>query len=85
MYRRSALLQIAQIRKTVLTTWQAVPLQPSYLHNDEHDGPNNKQLRRHFKNFGHKPQPMPLFTKLWYSFVVFGFLGLAMDWKGWVH
>jgi hypothetical protein len=82
MYRRGALLQVVQIRKTALTTWRTVPMLPSNLHNDEQCRPYNNQPRRHFKNFGHKPEPLPIFSKLWYSFVIFGFLGLAMDWKG---
>jgi len=45
----------------------------------------NKQQRRNFKNFGHKPQPEPMFTKLWYSFIVLTFVGCAVDWKGWVE
>jgi hypothetical protein len=85
MYRRGVLSQVVQIRKAVLTTWRTIPLLPSYLRDDEQCQPYNKQPRRHFKNFGHKPEPMPLFTKLWYSFVFLGFLGLAMDWKGWVQ
>ncbi|PNF24667.1 Calcium uptake protein 1-like protein, mitochondrial [Cryptotermes secundus] len=82
MYRRRALSQVVQIRNAALTTWRTVPQLPSYLHDDEQCRPYNKQTRRHFKNFGHKPEPMPLFTKLWYSFVFLGFIGLAMDWKG---
>jgi hypothetical protein len=82
MYRQSVLTQIAQIRKTVLTTRKAVPWLPSSLHNEEHCGMQNKQQRRHFKNFGHKKQQEPLFTRLWYSFVVLTFVGCAVDWKG---
>lgn len=82
MYRQGVLTQIAQIRKTVLTPRQAIPWLPSYLHNEEQCGMHNKEHRRHFKNFGHKPQPEALFTKLWYSFIVLTFIGCAMDWKG---
>lgn len=85
MYRQGVLTQIAQIRKTVLTPRQAVPWLPSYLHNEEQCGMPNKQQRRNFKNFGHKPQPEPMFTKLWYSFIVLTFVGCAVDWKGWVE
>lgn len=86
MYRQGVLTQIAQIRKTVLTPRPAVPWLLSYLRNDIHNeeqcGMHNKQQRRNFKNFGHKPQPESMFTKLWYSFIVLTFVGCALDWKG---
>jgi hypothetical protein len=82
MYRQAVLTQVAQIRKTVLTSRQAVAWLPCYLHDEERLGMHSKLQRRHFKNFGHKPQPEPLFTKLWYSFIVITFVGCAVDWKG---
>jgi hypothetical protein len=85
MYRRGIVSQISEIRKITSTTWQTVPRLPSYLYNDlseEHHGTYNKQQRRNFKNFGHKPQPESLITKLWCTFVVTSFIGMALDWKG---
>jgi hypothetical protein len=82
MYRRGVLYQMAQIRRIRLTTWQMVPKLPPNLFNEMCKEQCGKQQRRHFKDFGHAPKPEPTFTKLWYSFVVFMFIGLAVDWKG---
>jgi hypothetical protein len=68
-----------------LKTWQTVPRLPSHLYDalcEDQCGTYNKQQRRHFKDFGHKPQPEPIYSKLWYTFVVFIFIGSAVDWKG---
>lgn len=37
--------------------------------------------RRTFKNFGHKPQPIPGVTILWHGFLTFTFIGCFIDWK----
>nr|CAD7425743.1 unnamed protein product [Timema monikensis] len=42
---------------------------------------NHTQQSRGYKNFGHKPDPASTFTKFWYSFLIFGFIGTALDWK----
>ncbi|XP_021917862.1 calcium uptake protein 1 homolog, mitochondrial-like isoform X2 [Zootermopsis nevadensis] len=85
MYRRGVLYQIIQIRRMTLTPWQTVPQLPSYLYNElckEQCGICNKQQTRHYKDFGHKPKPQPLFSRLWHTFVFCLFIGSAIDWKG---
>nr|CAD7443437.1 unnamed protein product [Timema bartmani] len=42
---------------------------------------NLTQQSHGYKNFGHKPDPMSTFTKFWYSFLIFGFLGTVLDWE----
>lgn len=39
---------------------------------------------RQFKNFGHKRQPEARFTVLWHGFLTFSFIGLGLNWKGYV-
>lgn len=36
---------------------------------------------RTFKNFGHKRQPVSMFTTLWHGFLTFTFIGLGINWK----
>ncbi|XP_066991241.2 calcium uptake protein 1 homolog, mitochondrial isoform X2 [Anabrus simplex] len=39
----------------------------------------NEQQKRQHKNFGHKPTPVPLISKLWYTFVGMVFLGTILN------
>lgn len=39
------------------------------------------QQYREFKNFGHKPTPIPTSTKLFHLFIGTGFLLCLLDWK----
>jgi hypothetical protein len=85
MYRTGALFQITQIRKMTLTAWPVVPQLSSYLCDElcrEQCSTYRKQQSRRFKDFGHKPQPEPFRSKLWYTFVVFIFIGSTVNWKG---
>nr|CAD7404039.1 unnamed protein product [Timema poppensis] len=42
---------------------------------------NHTQQSHGYKNFGHKPDPVSTFTKFWYSFLLFGFIGTVLDWE----
>lgn len=35
--------------------------------------------KRYYKNFGHKPDKVPLVTKLWYTFVLCGVIFPALN------
>lgn len=41
----------------------------------------DRHQRRGYKNFGHKPERMPLFTKCWYIFVGTSMILCFVDWK----
>lgn len=42
----------------------------------------NRQQKRHYKNFGHKEDAVPLITKLWYTLVGVVFIGSMLNYKG---
>jgi len=42
------------------------------------------QQYRGFKNFGHKSQPVPKFTKVWYTFIGSVFVIAVIDWRKYV-
>lgn len=46
-----------------------------YHHNYNHD------QRRNYKNFGHKPDPIPKFTKYWHSCLIILFIIPWLDHK----
>lgn len=37
--------------------------------------------QRFYKNFGHKPDKVPRFTKVWYSILVISFILIAVDYR----
>jgi len=41
----------------------------------------NYDQKRNYKNFGHKPDPVPTFTKYWYSFLLIAFVLPWLDYK----
>ncbi|XP_060517895.1 calcium uptake protein 1 homolog, mitochondrial isoform X3 [Cylas formicarius] len=43
----------------------------------------NQEQRRHYKNFGHKEEPTPTLSKLWYSFLGIVFTASLIDYR-WV-
>lgn len=82
MSRRSLpiLYQILRGRE-VKSVWPTVVrLHQNFASSEEKYGYNSQQ-KRHFKNFGHKPQPQPLFTTIWYTVIVCLFVGSALNWE----
>ncbi|XP_063914388.1 calcium uptake protein 1 homolog, mitochondrial isoform X1 [Zophobas morio] len=42
---------------------------------------HSKDQKRHYKNFGHKPDKVALFTKIWYSAIFAGLLFSVVDYR----
>lgn len=45
---------------------------------------NNTHQRRDYKNFGHKPEPVPKITRYWYTFLLLGFILPTINYKWYV-
>ena len=46
---------------------------------------HSKDQKRHYKNFGHKPDKVALFTKIWYSAIFAGLLFSVVDYRWYVE
>lgn len=51
------------------------------IHHESNTKQNDHSGRRGYKNFANKPEKPPLFTKIWYSFIITTFVLCLIDYK----
>lgn len=59
----------------------ALLARPALNTNHQQQQQHQQQQSRGHKNFGHKPEPMPLFTRLWQGLLGVSMLAVWIDWK----